>query len=81
VLDPDLAFFVDVEPKKVIGRLKLKRSIMEKLDVQRKVQKIYMKFVMEGKLIKIDGALSKQEVAKTLLKVVLEALKKSQFSS
>jgi len=74
---PDLAVFIDVEPEIVIKRLKPKKSIMENLETQRKVQEVYVKFVEKGELVKIDGNNSKQEVADDILTVVLRSLEKT----
>jgi dTMP kinase len=72
---PNLAIFIDVEPDTVIQRLKPKKSVMENLETQRKVRKVYMKFVENGELVKVDGNKSKEEVAKEILSIVLNSLK------
>jgi dTMP kinase len=72
---PNLAIFIDVEPDTVIQRLKPKKSVMENLETQRKVRKVYMKFVENGELAKVDGNKSKEEVAKEILSIVLNSLK------
>lgn len=76
VIHPNLAVFIDVKPEIVIQRLKPKRSVMENLENQKKVREFYMKFVEEGRLIKIDGNKSKEEVADALLKVIQNFLEK-----
>ena len=76
-ISPDLAVFIDVEPEIVIQRLKPKKSVMENLETQRKVQEVYVKFVEKGELVKIDGNKSKQEVADDILTVVLRFLGKT----
>lgn len=73
-LEPDLAVFIDVNPETVMRRLKPKKSVMENIDTQKKVRKIYLKFVKDGKLIRIDGGKSKNEVAKEIYAVVLKFL-------
>lgn len=72
---PDLAIYLDVEPETVIHRLKPKRSVMENLETQRKVREVYTKLVEEGELVKVNGNLTKEEVAKEILRLVLESLK------
>jgi dTMP kinase len=67
---PNLAVFIDVEPEVVVQRLKPKKSVMESLEIQRKVREVYMKFVEKGELIKIDGNMPKMEVANALLRIV-----------
>jgi len=75
-LPPDLAIFIDVKPETVMQRLKLKKSVMETLENQKKVREIYLRFVKEKELVKIDGNKSKKEVADSILKVVTEFLEK-----
>ncbi len=65
-LRPDLAIFIDVDPKTVMRRLKPKRSIMENLETQQKVREIYLKFVEKGHLTLINGNKSKNDVAEEL---------------
>jgi len=74
---PALALFIDVEPETVIQRLKPRKSVMENLETQRNVRKVYVKFVEKGELVKIDGNKSKQEVADDILTVVLGFLEKT----
>jgi dTMP kinase len=76
-LRPDFAIFIDVDPEVVISRLKRKKSIMENLETQRKVREIYMKFVENEELTKVDGNKSKKEVANEILAVVLGFLEKT----
>jgi dTMP kinase len=73
-LKPDLAVFIDVDPKIVMNRLKPKRSVMENLGTQQKVRKIYLRFVEKGSLTRINGNKSKNEVAKELCAVVKKFL-------
>jgi dTMP kinase len=72
---PNLAIFIDVEPDTVIHRLKPKKSVMENLETQLKVREVYMKFVENGELVKVDGNKSKGEVAEEILSIVLNSLK------
>jgi dTMP kinase len=72
---PHLAIFIDAEPNTVIQRLKPKKSVMENLETQHKVREVYMKFVENGELVKVDGNRSKEEVAEEILSIVLNSLK------
>lgn len=74
-LRPDLAIFVDVEPNVVVQRLKPKKSVMENLETQRKVREVYLIFVKNGELTRIDGNKSKEDVANAILTEVLKFLK------
>jgi dTMP kinase len=73
-LKPDLAVFIDVDPKTVMHRLKRKRSVMENMETQQKVRDVYLKFVAKGELVRLDGNRAKNEVAANLLAFVLKFL-------
>jgi dTMP kinase len=73
-LKPDLAVFIDVDPKTVMRRLKPKRSVMEKMETLQKVRDVYLKFVTKGELIRLDGNCTKTEVAEALSALVLKFL-------
>jgi dTMP kinase len=65
-LQPDFSIFIDVPPEKVIERLKRKKSVMETLETQRKVQEVYLKYVDKGELVRINGDRDKEFVAEEL---------------
>jgi dTMP kinase len=73
-LKPDLAVFIDVDPKTVMNRLKSKRSVMENMETQQKVRDIYLKFVAKGELVGLDGNRAKDEVSEALSAMVLKFL-------
>ena len=73
-LKPDLAIFIDVDPKTAMRRLKLKKSVMENMETQQKVRDVYLKFVAKGELVRLDGNRAKNEVAANLLAFVLKFL-------
>jgi dTMP kinase len=73
-LKPDLAVFIDVDPKTVMSRLKPKRSVMENMETLQKVRDVYLKFVAKGELVRLDGNRAKDEVAEALSAVVLKFL-------
>ena len=75
-LPPDLAIYIDVPPEVVLERIKRKKSVMEMLETQRKVQEVYMKYVENGKLVAVDGDKRKAEVTKNILTVILNFLEK-----
>ena len=74
---PSLALFIDVEPETVIRRLKRKRSVMENIETQLKVREIYLRFVDEGELVRVDGNKSKTEVAREIASTVKGFLKEA----
>jgi dTMP kinase len=73
-LKPDLAIFIDVDPKTVMQRLKPQRSVMENIETQQKVRDVYLKFVAKGDLVRIDGNRAKDEVSDALSSAVLKFL-------
>ena len=80
VLPADMAIYIDVPPEVVVKRIKRKKSVMERLETQRKVQEVYMMFVNSGKLIRIDGDRPKVEVEQNILSLILEFLEKHKTS-
>jgi len=69
-LKPDLAVFIDVDPKTAMKRLKPNKSVMENLETQQKVREIYLKFVEKGSLVRVNGNQPKTTVARELYAVV-----------
>jgi dTMP kinase len=80
-LKPDLAIFIDVELETVMNRLKAKKSVMENTATLQKVRDVYLKFVAEGELVRIDGNRAKAEVAEALADVVLKFLETESLLS
>ncbi len=74
-LQPDFSIFIDVSPERVLERLQRKKSVMETLEIQRKVREVYLKFVEKGELIRIDGDKPKDAVADELNSKVLSLLR------
>ncbi len=69
-MKPDLALFVDVNPETVLRRLKRKKSVMENFETQRKVRDVYLKYVKNGELTRINGDKPKNVVAKEILEKI-----------
>jgi dTMP kinase len=74
-LQPDFSLFLDVSPDRVLERLQRKKSVMETLETQQKVREIYIKYVHNGELIRIDGDKPREVVANELYAKVKELLK------
>jgi len=74
-LQPDLAIYIDVPPEVVVKRIRRKKSVMERLETQRRVRDVYMKFVENGKLVPVDGNRRKDEVAKNILTIIVDFLR------
>jgi dTMP kinase len=80
-LPPDLALYINVPPEIVVKRIRRKKSVMERLETQRRVQKVYMKFVENGKLIALNGDRKKSEVEQNILNVTLKFLENQKAST
>jgi dTMP kinase len=76
-LVPDLAIFLDVSPEIVLKRLKRKKTVMETSANLQKVREVYLKMVKEGKMIALQGNKPVKEIAKDILKAVLDFLERS----
>ena len=73
-LKPDLAVFLDVAPEMVLQRLNRKKSVMETLETQKKVRELYLKFVANGQLVRIDGDMPVADLSEALYTRVLRFL-------
>jgi dTMP kinase len=74
-LQPDFIIFIDVPPQRVLERLQRKKSVMETLEIQEEVRKIYLKLVEKGELLLVDGDKQKDVVADELCSKVLSLLR------
>lgn len=72
---PDLTVYIDVPPEIVLNRIRRKKSVMEHLEIQKEVQKVYKKYVNDGKLMPVNGNGTKSQVEHSILKLVLEFLR------
>lgn len=73
---PDLAIYIDVPLDVLARRIKSDRSVMERMQIQRKVRAVYMKLVHEGKLIPVDGNRPIHEVSRSISELVLDRLRR-----
>jgi dTMP kinase len=76
-LPADLAIYIDVPPEVVVKRIRRKKSVMETLDTQRKVQEVYKKYVTNGQLVAVDGDKRKAAVTESILAVIMDFLEKN----
>ena len=80
-LKPDLAVFIDLAPETVMQRLNRKKSVMETLETQRQVREVYLKFVANDDMVRIDGDMLVAELSEALYSRVLHFLKTFQASA
>ncbi len=74
-LEPDLAIYLDVPLEVVFKRCRHGKSVMERPEVQRRVQEVYQRLVREGKMIAVDGTRPVEVVANHIETLVLDKLK------
>jgi len=75
---PNLALYLDVPAEVGLSR-KRGRSVLEKLELEKKVREIYLSLVESGELIKVDSNRSLDIVKKEVLALALQALKKADL--
>jgi len=75
---PSLALYLDVPAEVGLSR-KRGRSVLEKLELEKKVREIYLSLVESGELIKVDSNRSLDIVRKEVLALALQALKKANL--
>lgn len=73
-LPDDLSLYIDVPTEVAVRRINRKKSVMERMEIQKRVKQVYMKFVNKGKLTPIDGNRKKSEVEHNILNIVLNYL-------
>lgn len=78
VIKPNLALYLDVPAEIGLAR-KRGRSVLENLELERKVREVYLSLVRSGELIKIDSSRNLGVVRKEVLELVLRALRKADF--
>jgi len=74
-LKPDLAIYLNIPVEVAMQRIGKKRSVMEKLETQEKVEEVYLRFVRFGEMVSVDASRSVQEVAEEIKSLVLERLR------
>ena len=75
---PNLALYLDVPAEVGLSRKK-GRSVLEKLELEKRVREIYLSLVESGELIKVDSNRSLDIVKKEVLALALQALKKANL--
>ncbi len=68
---PDLGIYLDVPAEIGLGRIARTRSLLEKIELQRKVREIYLELVSAGELVSVDANRPKAEVQQNLIQMVL----------
>jgi len=74
-LKPDVAIYIDVPVEVAVKRLRGKRSVMEKIENQKAVRKLYLGMVESGVLSLIDGNRDKKDVSQEIYELVCKLIK------
>lgn len=80
-ITPDFVVYIDVSPEAVTSRIQRRKSVMETLQTQNRVRKLYLKLVEKEQLAMVYGSASMKEVAQAILNMVLEFLKSAGLSA
>jgi dTMP kinase len=71
---PDLALYLDVPAEIGMKRIKRKRSVLEELELQRRVRDEYLKLVQAGELTLVDATQPITKVSENILDLVTRRL-------
>ena len=80
-ITPDFVVYIDVSPEAVTSRIQRRKSVMETLQTQNRVRKLYLELVRKEQLAMVYGSASMKEVAQAILNMVLEFLRSAGLSA
>jgi len=67
---PDLAIYLDIPAEISLGRIKRRKSVLENLELQRRVREQYLQLVQAGELMLVDATQSMKKVAENIIGLV-----------
>ena len=73
---PDLALYLDVPAETGMSRIKRKKSVLERLELQRRVRDEYLRLVQAGELTLVDATQPISKVGENILDLVKRRLRK-----
>jgi dTMP kinase len=71
----DLALYLDVPAETGMNRIRRKKSLLEKLELQRRVREEYLKLTRAGELVLIDATGPVEKVRESILTLVTDRLR------
>jgi dTMP kinase len=74
-IKPDLALYLDVPAETGMGRIRRKKSLLEKLELQERVREQYLKLAETGELTLVDGTQPIKKVGENVLDLVTSKLR------
>jgi dTMP kinase len=76
---PDLALYLDVPAETGMSRIRRKKSLLEKLELQRRVRDEYLRLVHSGELTLVDSTRPKMKVSENILDLVTRKLRELEI--
>jgi dTMP kinase len=76
---PDLAMYLDVPAETGMSRIRRKKSVLEKLELQRHVRDEYLKLVQGGELTLVDSTQPTAKVGENILDLVKRKLRELEI--
>ena len=73
---PNLALYLDVPAEMGMSRIKRKKSVLERLELQRRVRDEYLRLVQTGELTLVDATQPISKVGENILDLVTRRLRK-----
>ena len=73
---PDVAIYLDVPAEVGLSRIRRQRTVLEKLELEKRVRQIYLQLVEGGELSAVDATKPIFKVKKEVLSLALEAIRK-----
>jgi len=72
---PHIAIYLDVPPETSLSRLKRKKTVLERLELQHRVRKEYLKLVRSGELVLINSNRPIEKVSEDIYALVKRRLR------
>jgi dTMP kinase len=73
-IKPDLAIYLDVPAEVGLARIKWRKSVLERIELERKVREIFLKLTEAGELVLIDATRPIDEVKRDVLSLALKTI-------
>lgn len=75
-IKPDVAIYLDVPAEVGLSRIRRERTVLEKLELEKRVRQIYLQLVEEGELSMVDATKPISNVKREVLSLALQAIRK-----
>jgi len=75
---PHIAIYLDVPAETSLSRLRRKKTVLEKLDLQRRVRKEYLRLVQSGELVLVNSNRPIEKVSEDIYVLVKRRLRQTR---